>query len=418
MVPDLLDCSDLNITATRNDRWGVGEFRITAPLTILQRHGAKVYFVDTQPTHGKIRYFQPEMFENATHIILQRFNDPGIWEIFEATGQMQYNPVCLELRDRWKSGDLKIIYECDDDLLRVDPQNPAAHRKGLPRAGTFTPEVCRKIESIVRRCDALFVSTPDLGARWAHLNSRVFVLPNSIDFSMRPWHIPMKRVERLRDKIVIGWAGGLHHIGDEAPLVGVMREITDRYPHVMVALFSNPITSAHFARAWDMRPDRCVLLDVVDFQRYPIVLSQFDIGLAPLMTTEFNRCKSYLRLIEYGARGIPYVAQRISPYAQFHHETAGIGGYLASGSAEWRNALIRLIEDEEDRKRKGEAIMGVVKDSYAVETTAFKWAAALRAVRNSQGVSTWSERSRPGRNDPCPCGSGQKYKRCHSPAFG
>ena len=34
-------------------------------------------------------------------------------------------------------------------------------------------------------------------------------------------------------------------------------------------------------------------------------------------------------------------------------------------------------------------------------------------VETSRGAAGGDEYSRVGRNDPCPCGSGRKYKRCH-----
>jgi preprotein translocase subunit SecA len=37
-------------------------------------------------------------------------------------------------------------------------------------------------------------------------------------------------------------------------------------------------------------------------------------------------------------------------------------------------------------------------------------AAALRANRDPQNPATWGK---VGRNEPCPCGSGKKYKQCH-----
>jgi preprotein translocase subunit SecA len=35
---------------------------------------------------------------------------------------------------------------------------------------------------------------------------------------------------------------------------------------------------------------------------------------------------------------------------------------------------------------------------------------ALKAKRDAQNPSTWGK---VGRNEPCPCGSGKKYKQCH-----
>ncbi|PIZ48105.1 preprotein translocase subunit SecA, partial [Candidatus Woesebacteria bacterium CG_4_10_14_0_2_um_filter_39_14] len=34
------------------------------------------------------------------------------------------------------------------------------------------------------------------------------------------------------------------------------------------------------------------------------------------------------------------------------------------------------------------------------------------------GEQTFPKKKKPGRNDPCPCGSGKKYKKCHYPQYG
>ena len=36
-----------------------------------------------------------------------------------------------------------------------------------------------------------------------------------------------------------------------------------------------------------------------------------------------------------------------------------------------------------------------------------------RANADNQGAALRARRQKVGRNDPCPCGSGKKYKQCH-----
>lgn len=425
------DCSGLCIVSFVSDRAGVGHYRNILPLTILKQLGARVLFIDAKPTGtGKTHQFEDEALVGATHILLQRTKDPEIWgricELIYRARPMPWQDMSHEeiwahigrierdARGQRVPDAPTIIYECDDDVTRLDPQNPAAYRKGGNQI-SFSPENLRNTERIVRRCDALFVSTPELAAAWGHLNRRVYVLPNSIDFSLRnAWSQRMDRHPDFAGKIIVGWAGGVHHFGDEEPLIPVIRPILERYSNVKLALFSNPMIVARWVKAFGIEhlEGRWAGIDPQPFARYPAVLSQFDIGLGPLAPIPFNISKSELRLLEYGAMGVPYVASKIAPYLRFHRETEGLGGYLASTAEEWREGITRLLEDFEDRAVKSAAIAGIVRERFNTDQVALRWAAALREVRRQRGVSTWMPMAKPGRNQPCPCGSGKKHKAC------
>jgi preprotein translocase subunit SecA len=41
-----------------------------------------------------------------------------------------------------------------------------------------------------------------------------------------------------------------------------------------------------------------------------------------------------------------------------------------------------------------------------------------KSQRSSASISEKAKLQKPGRNDPCPCGSGKKYKKCHYPQYG
>ena len=60
---------------------------------------------------------------------------------------------------------------------------------------------------------------------------------------------------------------------------------------------------------------------------------------------------------------------------------------------------VRLREEEEAPQR----------EQVAEETSAGAASAGDETVREKQPVH---KQKKPGRNDPCPCGSGLKYKKC------
>ncbi|MCJ0766049.1 YecA family protein [Variovorax terrae] len=95
-------------------------------------------------------------------------------------------------------------------------------------------------------------------------------------------------------------------------------------------------------------------------------------------------------------------------------------------AAKWLNAsleaLVALTEDDEDEptlsalSEDGPPSVSEARlDAYA----AALWAVYdLRELWRSIGprVETVRRAAEPGRNDPCPCGSGKKYKKCHGAA--
>lgn len=81
------------------------------------------------------------------------------------------------------------------------------------------------------------------------------------------------------------------------------------------------------------------------YDYYPkIGYLNFDIGLAPLQDTIFNRCKSPLKFYEYSVFGIPTAASNVIPYSLECN-------YLIDNTYEsWFEKLGALIENEKLRK--------------------------------------------------------------------
>jgi len=54
-----------------------------------------------------------------------------------------------------------------------------------------------------------------------------------------------------------------------------------------------------------------------------------------------------------------------------------------------------------------------LQESRGELTDAGQQQAAARDTRERQPVQPIRRENLPGRNDPCPCGSGKKFKQCH-----
>lgn len=100
----------------------------------------------------------------------------------------------------------------------------------------------------------------------------------------------------------------------------------------------------------------------------------------------------------------------------------GLGGQVCSFFASHDGLCTRCYQEEHGRppptsdpaaKSAGSANGSTPSSNGYVEKAAAKPAAAPAGVPGKAGKSTSSAKKKVGPNDPCPCGSGKKYKKCH-----
>ncbi|HXF94300.1 MAG TPA: glycosyltransferase [Nitrospiraceae bacterium] len=113
-------------------------------------------------------------------------------------------------------------------------------------------------------------------------------------------------------------------------------------PHVRFEVFGTlslpPFLSTLFPRRVRSRP---AVIDYTDFLRH-LASTKWAVGLAPLLPTEFNTCKSAIKYLEYTLCGIPIVASDTIPYRVIDSE---LNGLLARSPDEWVAHISRLLDD-------------------------------------------------------------------------
>lgn len=384
-----------SILGLQLDQFACGHFRLKNPLQTLRQIGHEVSI--QWAGNGNFSLDQCGDLHRFSHIICQRQVDTRILEVLE---KVRKRTGCV------------LLYEVDDNLQQV---HPTSHAHKVFNQQT---DAVHAVERWIRACDGLIVTTPELAGEYSRLSRNVYVIPNHIDFHIRDWDTPVPRDERLAGKVVIGWAGGSTHAEDEEPLRGVLSKVLADYDDVVFALCSHPKLMQLFIQRQGIPKEKAVCLDPVPFADYAHIPGQFDIGLAPLRDTVFNRCKSPLKIMEYGARSIPYIASDIAPYRRFHKESGERGGHLCKTPREWSEALHLYVGSEIDRITDGQRLGKIVRENYSLEGNIRLWEDVLMKSQERGSIRTWERTERPGRNDACPCGSGSKYKRCCVPAFG
>ena len=243
-------------------------------------------------------------------LVAQRSSHPDIVSVFEYA----------------QSRGTRTVYDIDDDLWNVSPQNPAHYHWHQE-----TPQ--RVLNALVRAADVVTTTTPALAERIRTFNKNVVVIPNMLPEKYWP---ASRKVLVHENPLVIGWAGSRTHEEDFAVVSGALAEILRRYPDVELHL-------AGASEDWLEPHERIRHLPPVPIGQYANLIADFDIALAPLKVSRFNHCKSDLKVLEYSMIGLPVVATKVDSYKSFIRH--GQNGMLANSAKDWLTSISRLIEE-------------------------------------------------------------------------
>jgi Glycosyl transferases group 1 len=97
---------------------------------------------------------------------------------------------------------------------------------------------------------------------------------------------------------------------------------------------------------------------------------QFDMGLAPLRIDRFNTCKSWLKPLEYAARGVHAVVSPSDEYVRL-----GMGR-RARAARDWAKAVATAVDDAGKRREQAVRDREAVLAGHLTEHTAPRWADA------------------------------------------
>lgn len=306
--------------------------------------------------------------------------------IFGRTYPVGFNPI--EDMKAFKKAGKRVLYDIDDDFWAVSKTNPSV---------LVSSSLKDQYEGLIRECDAVTTPSKILAKKIQKLvkGKPVFICPNGINYEE---YRPRPRISR-GDDIFIGYMAASSHFEDMPVLVDAMELICEKYPNVFFYLYgmtAEPWESAVYnvkkIISAQLQPEKeqqlKAMADVYDKinktkmihtpfmppEIHPMILSSrdFDIGVAPLADTEFNRGKSCIKFYEYAATGTVTLASDIEPYSS---EV----GYRAKNTAkDWFNKLEKLIVDVDFRNKLQEEQSKWVKENRSIEAIALSWEKACQ----------------------------------------
>ena len=289
-----------------HDESGCGEYRIKIPLGELAKNGHEVKMM----AGGS-----GSLAEGYQVIVAQR------------TDKYDALPVWRRFKSR-----SRLVYEIDDDVFNTTLVNWMAHRV------YSKPDVQDAVAHAAEVADLVTVTTEPLAGVMRRHNPNVVVIPN---------HVPSEvfDIERRRpQRLTVGWSGGASHGADLAMVAPHLRRVVDRCKvdlHLVGTDYSETIRRPCRFTPWNQTHTADGYYANIDF----------DIGIAPLTGTEFDRSKSHIKALEYAALSIPVVATDLEPYRDFVVD--GVTGFLVRHEHEWFKRLRELANDAAMREEMG-----------------------------------------------------------------
>lgn len=228
---------------------------------------------------------------------------------------------------------LRTVYENDDDIFNITQENYMAY--DTYKEGTEIRE------AVLRYCNtASMITTTSIHLADAHRRMSPYVpvevLPNCIP----EWALDLAHDDR-KGHPRIGWIGGSSHDRDIMEAAPAVKRFLKRFPEWQLC-----IGGVDYRDKFKVKDALFVpWIHVTDDPKLYYRVIDFDIGICPLLDTEFARSKSPVKALEYMARGGVVVASDVEPYRRFVDH--GVNGFLVKREHEWLKYLSELAGDPE-----------------------------------------------------------------------
>ena len=245
-----------------------------------------------------------------------------------------YHEPMQRLAKELKRTGVAIVWDNDDDLTSIP--------KGSPTYTSFSGLAGRRVlagmTAMMRSADVVTTPSAALAERYRDVSGAdVRVLENYLPPTFT-------RPDRVmpHDGVIVGWLAALeHHVdADMLRLRDTLERLLARHQHVEVVTVGIDL---------GLKSRRYRQIPTTLYGDLPQRLVHFDVAIAPLADIPFNRSRSNVKLKEYAALGVPWLASPIGPYAEMGEDQ---GGRLVPDDR-WYEELERLILEPEDRQRLG-----------------------------------------------------------------
>jgi hypothetical protein len=210
----------------------------------------------------------------------------------------------------------------------------------------------KTVARMLHHADTVWVSTPRLAEalRETRPTARpaIRVVPNGLD--ERLWGTPPAPSRPRPNQVRLLFMGSATHGGDWAVVAPALARIVAAFgASVTVDMIGvvGPVTLPHWVNR--MSPSNSGMASYPGFVNWITRQPSWDIGIAPLADTAFNRGKSAIKALDYAALGLAVLASDVPAYRGSLADGAGADGaggrLVANTEAAWFRAVSDLILD-------------------------------------------------------------------------
>jgi hypothetical protein len=208
------------------------------------------------------------------------------------------------------------------------------------------------------------------------------VLHNYLDdeiWDLRP------ATEEVDDGVVtIGYMGGDSHVPDFELVIPTLVDLLQSYPErIQLKL----VGLSPFSELQEL-PNVTWIPFRLNYNEYSGFVRQqnFDLMIAPERDVLFNRCKGSVKFQEASAMSLPGVYSDTLPFRdQVKH---GENGFLVKTAEEWRDSLVRLIDNKSLRRQIGLAALQTLREDWLLSKNAYRWSDCYGQILSGAGQNT------------------------------
>lgn len=243
-----------------------------------------------------------------------------------------------------------IIYDNDDDLSALPKEAPSYRKRG----GLNAQRIFSETVKVARLASSFSTPSELLAEKYRRAGvERVEVIGNHLaPDTFRP--------PRRHEGVVVGWVAAAEHRADLAriPIDDALQRLVQKYDDVRVECVGVDLKL----------PERYTHERNVEFLDLPRHIGGFDIGIAPLADIPYNRTRSDIKLKEYAASGVPWLASPVGPYRGLGEAE---GGRLVADDG-WFEALETLVTRRRERRKLARKAKAWAK-GQTIEAVADRW---------------------------------------------
>lgn len=311
-----------------SDRGGCGYFRLGWAAQELKKCGA-----DLRIEWPDQRQSIKAGFNADGHVIQTWLPD----DIDRIITQRLTHRYILESIPLWQEQGIKVVIDLDDDLSCIHPSHGAFSMWRQPDQNLHS---WQNLQKACRQADRVVVTTAALAKRYRP------------DARIVPNYLPDHYFGRERvDGTDLTWPASLEsHPNDSAAIGRTLARVVRETGVKVIAPGYTPAVVESYQLAFGV--EEVSWIEEVDLKDWPALLSGIGVAFVPLANTKFNEAKSWLKVLELSACGVPWVASPRADYLRFA-QISGVGRFAETPN-QWRSELKHLIQDDAWRKENSE----------------------------------------------------------------